>query len=164
MDIHASIRKTLLIMKNFILTILLLTLFVSCTSENDNPEMTDLETTLIAKENLHGNGAEGISEQNLIISDQTTWNDLITQMNSVNNVSDNFTETDIDFSDYKIIAVFDEIKGNGGHILELNIMSNSENIIVNITDLVPEGNGTAVITQPFYIVKIQNSDLPIIFE
>ncbi len=58
-----------------------------------------METTLIAKENLHGNGAEGISEQNLIISDQTTWNDLITQMNSVNNVSDNFTETDIDFSE-----------------------------------------------------------------
>jgi len=126
--------------------------------------MTDLETTLIAKENLHGNGAEGISEQNLIISDQTTWNDLITQMNSVNNVSDNFTETDIDFSEYKIIAVFDEIKGNGSHSLELDIISNSENIIVNVTDLALEGNATTVITQPFHIVKISNSDLPIIFE
>jgi hypothetical protein len=151
-------------MKNFILIILLLTLFISCTSENDNLEMTDLETTLIAKENLHGNGAEGISEQNLIISDQTTWNDLITQMNSVNNVSDNFTETDIDFSEYKIIAVFDEIKGNGSHSLELDIISNSENIIVNVTDLALEGNATTVITQPFHIVKISNSDLPIIFE
>ena len=141
-----------------------MTLFISCTSNNDNQELTDLEFTLIAKENLHGNGAEGISEQNLIISDQTTWNNLITQMNSVNNVSDNFTKTDIDFSEYKIIAVFDEIKENGGHILELNIVWNSENIIVNITDLVPEGNATSVITQPFYIVKIQNTDLPIIFE
>ena len=151
-------------MKNFILIILLLTLFISCTSENDNLEMTDLETTLIAKENLHGNGAEGISEQNLIISDQTTWNDLITQMNSVNNVSDNFTETDIDFPEYKIVVVFDEIKGNGSHSLELDIISNSENIIVNVTDLALEGNATTVITQPFHIVKISNSDLPIIFE
>ncbi len=151
-------------MKKNVLIILLLTLFISCTSDNDNTGMTNLESTLIAKENLHGNGAEGISEQNLIISDQTTWNDLITQMNSVNNVSDNFTETDIDFSEYTIIAVFDEIKRNGGHSLELNIMSNSENIIVNVTDLAPEGNPTTVITQPFHIVKIQNSDLPIIFE
>ncbi|MBJ7882650.1 protease complex subunit PrcB family protein [Gelidibacter salicanalis] len=150
-------------MKN-VLIILLSILVLSCSSDDSNSEMTNVVSTLIAKDNLYGNGVEGITEQNLIISNQTTWNDLITQMNSVNNVSDNFTETDIDFSEHTIIAVFDEIKGNGGHNLELNIMSNSENIIVNVTDLAPEGNATTVITQPFHIVKIQNSDLPIIFE
>ena len=150
-------------MKN-LLVIFLSILIWSCSSDDDNPKMTNVKSTLIAKDNLYGNGTEGISEQNLIISDQTTWNDLISQMDSVNNVSDKFTETDIDFSDYKVIVVFDEIKGNGGYSLELNIMANSENIIVNITDLVPEGNATTVITQPFHIVKIQNSDLPIIFE
>ena len=85
-------------------------------------------------------------------------------MNSVNNVSDNFSETNINFSEYTILAVFDEIKGNGGHSLELSITSDSENIIVKVADLVPEGNATTVITQPFIIKKIQNSDLPIIFE
>lgn len=150
-------------MKN-VLIILLSILVLSCSSDNDNLEITNVESTLIAKDNLYGNGAEGIAEQNLIISSQTIWNDLITQMNSINNVSDNFTETDIDFSEYIIIAVFDGIKGNGGHSLELNIMVNSENIMVNVIDLIPEGNATTVITQPFHIVKIRNSDLPIIFE
>ena len=151
-------------MKKNVLIILLSIFVLSCNSDDDNSGMVNIESTLIAKNNLFGNGDEGIIEQNLIISDQTAWNDLMTQMNSVNNVTDNFTETDIDFSEYKILAVFDEIKGNGGHSLELNIMSNSENIIVNVTDLAPEGNITTVITQPFHIVKILNSDLPIIFE
>ena len=151
-------------MKKNILIILLSIFVLSCSSDDDNSEMTNIESTLIAKDNLYGNGAEGITQRNLIISDQTAWNDLIAQMNSVNIVSDNFTETDINFSEYKIIAVFDEIKRNGGHSLELDIISNSENIIVNITDLAPEGDATTVITQPFHIVKILNSDLPIIFE
>ena len=126
--------------------------------------MVNIESTLIAKDNLFGNGDEGIIEQNLEITDQNTFDNLISQMNIVNNVSDSFSEIDIDFSQYKGIAIFDEIRENGGHSLELNIMSNSENIIVNITDVVPEGNATTVITQPFHIVKISNSDLPIIFE
>jgi len=70
--------------------------------------MINIEPTLIAKDNLFGNGDEGIIEQKLIISDQITWNNLMTQINSVNNVTDSFTETDIDFSEYKIIAVLNE--------------------------------------------------------
>ena len=85
-------------------------------------------------------------------------------MNSANNVSNSFTETNIDFSEYTVIAVFNQIKVNGGHSLELNIMSNSENIIVSVTNLGASGNATALITQPYHIVKIKNSDLPILFE
>ena len=151
-------------MKKNVLIILLSIFVLSCNSDDNNSEMMNIESTLISKDNLYGNGEEGIIEQNLIITDQNTWNSLITQMNSTNNVSDNFSEIDIDFSEYKIIAVFDEIKGNGGHNLDLNIMSNSENIIVSVTDLVPEGDETTVITQPYHIVKISSSDLPIIFE
>tara|TARA_B110000967_G_C18887643_1_gene565073 strand:- start:675 stop:1103 length:429 start_codon:yes stop_codon:yes gene_type:complete len=135
-----------------------------CNSDDDNLEMVKIESTLIAKDTLFGNGDEGIIKQNLEITNQTTWDNLISQMNSVNNVSDNFSEIDIDFSQYKIIAIFDEIRGSGGYSLELNIMSNSEIIIVNIALVEPEGNATAVVTQPFHIVKISNSDLPIIFE
>jgi hypothetical protein len=139
-------------------------LLAGCSNDDDNSEMVNIESTLIAKDNLFGNGDEGIIEQNLEITDQNTFDNLISQMNTVNNVSDSFSEIDIDFSQYKVIAIFDEIRENGGHSLELNIMSNPENIIVNITDVVPEGNATTVITQPFHIVKISNSDLPIIFE
>ncbi|TPN86818.1 hypothetical protein [Aquimarina algicola] len=152
-------------MKNNFLIILLSIFALSCSSDDKNLEMTDVESIVIAKDNLYGNGEEGIMKQNLIISDQATWNDLITKMNSVNNVSDNFTEIDIDFSEYTVIAVFDTIKGNGGYSLKLDITSNSENVIVNVTSFVLEGGGaTTVITQSFNIIKIHNSDLPIIFK
>ena len=137
---------------------------LNCNSDDSQSEMTQVQSTLIAKDNLYGNGAEGIVENNMVISDQGTWDNLIAQMDSVNNVSDGFSETNIDFSEYIVIAVFDEIKGSGGHSLELNIASNSENVVVTVINVVPEGNATTVITQPFHLVKISNTDLPIIFE
>jgi len=157
-------------MKKNILIILLSVFFLSCSSDDDTTEMTNTEITniefsLIGKGNLYGNGAEGITQQNLIISDETTWNDLITQMNFVNPVSDRFIETDINFSEHTIIAVFDEVKGTSGHNLELlSLTYNSENIIVNISDFVPGGFVTGGITQPFHILKITNTGLPILFE
>lgn len=154
--------------KKNILIVLILIIALSCNSNEDNQDndtlaMVNIESTLIAKDNLFGSGEEGIVEQNLIISDLTTWNNLITQMNSVNNVTDNFTETEIDFSAYKIIAAFDQIRGSGGHSLELDIMSTSENIIVDVTTIAAGEIATSVITQPFIIVKIPNSNLPILF-
>ena len=151
-------------MKKNALIILLAIFALSCNSEEYNLEIVDIESVLITKDNLFGNGGEGIIEQNLEITSQSMWNNLISQMNSVNNVSDNFSEIDIDFSQYKVIAIFDKIKNNGGHSLELNLTGNSENIIVNINYISPKGNVLSVITQPYHIVKISNSNLPIIFE
>lgn len=151
-------------MKKNALIILLAIFALSCNSEDYNLEMVDIEFVLITKDNLFGNGGEGIIEQNLEITSQSMWNNLISQMNSVNNVSDNFSEIDIDFSQYKVIAIFDKIKNNGGHSLELNLTGNSENIIVSINYISPKGNVMSVITQPYHIVKIPNSNLPIIFE
>ena len=144
--------------------IILLTILVFSCNTDDDTKIVSIESILISKDNLYGNGGEGINKQNIVITDDGVWNDLITQMNTINNVSDNFSETEIDFSEYTVIAVFDEIKGNGGHSLELNITSNPENIMVNITDLAPNGNATTVITQPYHILKIKKTVLPIVFE
>ena len=157
-------KQTSSIMKKSIVISVLVLLVLSCSSSNDTPRIDTIEPTLIGKGNLLGNGEEGIIEQNIVISDQNVWNNLIAQMNLVNNLSDGFTETNIDFSEYNIIAVFDELKGNGGHGLELNITSNSNNIVVDVIKLFPQGNATTIITQPYYIVKIPTSDLQIIFE
>ena len=141
-------------MKN-LLIILLSILFCCCSTDDNNPKMTNVESTLvestlIAKGNLYGNGMEGICKQNLIISDQTAWQNLITQMNSYNNVSDNFFETDINFDSHLIIAVFLEVKPNGWEIEITNITENENSLVVstNETELI-----SSVINQPFSIVK-----------
>lgn len=152
-------------MKAQFLTLLFIAsgILMGCNND-DNSNTIKVESTLIAKDNLFGNGNEGISKENMVITNTGTWNELITKMNTTNNVSNSFSEIDIDFSKYVVIAVFDEIKANGGHSLELNIFSNTENIIVKITDLAPQGNATTVITQPYHIVKILKTNSPIVFE
>ncbi len=152
-------------MKNLIkiIPIVILSTFIT-NCNHDNALTVNLESILIAKSNLYGAGAEGISQQNLVITDQESWSNLMTQMNSVNNVTDTFSEIDIDFSAHQIIAAFDEIKGSGGHQITLDIVANPENIIVTVTSLAPEGLVPLIITQPFHIVKIPVSSLPVIFE
>ncbi|MTE27786.1 protease complex subunit PrcB family protein [Winogradskyella ouciana] len=151
-------------MKKSLLIILLSILSFSCDESENKTESSEVEATLIAKGNLHGAGEENIDQQNLVITDQNSWDSLLNQMNTVNNVSDGFTETDIDFSKFTVIAVIDDIKSTGGHSLDLNISIDSEHIVVNISELSPEGVATTVITQPYIIVKIPNSDLPIVFQ
>jgi len=151
-------------MKKSLLFILLSLLVLGCSSEDNNSELENIDATLIAKDGLSGNGEEGIAQRNMVINDEISWNSLITKMNSVNNESDKFSETDIDFSQFTVIAVFDKVRESGGFELELDITSNSENIVVNVTDKAPQGYTTTVMDQPYHIVKIATSDLPILFE
>ena len=85
-------------------------------------------------------------------------------MNAVNKVSDNFTETKIDFSKFTVIAVFDAVKTSGGHSIELDIKPNTENVVVEVSRKSPDGMATSVMTQPYHIVKIPKTDLPIVFQ
>jgi len=148
-------------MKNIIL--ILAIAFIGCNS-NDDDRYKSVNYSLIAQNNLHGNGAENIEKSNLIIENTSSWNDLIDKMNTVNNVSDNFTETDIDFSQYLVIAVFDEIYSNGGHTIDIiKIVENEVNIIITVDKLL-NGDASSVITQPYHIIKIPKTEKPIIFE
>ncbi len=137
-------------------------LMTSCNDSND--DLNPINFAKIGQNNLYGSGQENISQQNLIISDLNSWNDLLIKMNTVNNVSDGFTETDIDFLNFMVIAVFDKIYGNGGHSIDVKkIIENDNNLIVTI-DNVLKGDATLVMTQPFHIVKIQKTDKLITFE
>ena len=149
-------NKIILKMKKALLFLLAISL-LNCSKDKETafyPE-TLVESTLIAQDNLYGNGAEGIPQQNLVISNQDSWMDLISQMDSVNNESNSFSEVDINFSDYTIIAVFDQIRNNGGHAIELDVVSDpANNITVNVMDVITEGGVNTLITQPYHIVKI----------
>ncbi|MDZ7613606.1 MAG: hypothetical protein U5K51_07850 [Flavobacteriaceae bacterium] len=76
------------------------------------------------------NGTEEIIQSNFVIIDSNKWNELMTQMNSVNNVTKDFIETNIDFNQYQIIVVFDQIYGNGGHSIDITTISETENNII----------------------------------
>ncbi|WP_046757042.1 protease complex subunit PrcB family protein [Kordia jejudonensis] len=153
-------------MKNSILIIVFSFLLFNCSSEDASvtSTMTAVETTLIGKGNLYGGSSQGVNQQNLVITNETDWNALITLFDAVNTVSDSFSETAIDFSAFTVIAAIDEIQGSGGHALDIEVNSSSTQVMVTVIDISPQGNATTVITQPYHIVKIPKTNLPIVFQ
>lgn len=149
-------------MKNMILILSILLTIYSC-SENDNNQdfPQNIEFDVIYNGVLSGNGSEGITQSNMVINNTTDWQNLITQMNSSNNVSGNFSETDIDFDNYLIIAVFLEVKANGWEVEITNITENENSLVVSINE---NEFDSSVITQPFSIVKIRRTEKTIEFE
>lgn len=135
---------------------------ISCNDNDD--DLNPINFTEIGQNNLYGSGEENILQQNLTISDTETWNDLLDKMNTANNESDEFTETDIDFEEFVVIAVFDKIYGNGGHSIDIIKITENENKVIVKIENIMGGDATSIMTQPFHIVKIPKTDKLIIFE
>jgi PrcB C-terminal len=138
--------------------------FMTSCSISDNPS-NSIVLTQIGQGNLFGNGQENISKQNLVILDDNTWRNLQSKMNAVNNVSDEFTETNIDFTKFTVIASFDEVKTSGGYSIDITKITEGEsNIFVTVKNISNDGNATTVMTQPYDIAKIPKTYKSIIFE
>lgn len=142
--------------------IFLLALIISSGCNKDESNETEITPVLIGKAELFGNGEEGIERSNLVITNSTEWNVLIEQMDSVNNTSDDFTEIDIDFSQFQIIAVFDEIRINGGSSTTISSIMEYENNITVAIEFQSNGD-IPLMNQSFHIVKIKRTEKPIIF-
>ncbi len=153
-------------------------LFVSCiivSCNNDEPTPipfvpVTINPSLVGKGNL--NGSEGVNQQNAIITNETDWHNLKTIIDSQYiaigegnyYTYNNFAETTIDFTNFTVIAVFDQVYGNGGHSIDItNITEYENNIVVTVENLLT-GNASSVITQPYHIVKIPKTTKPIVFE
>ena len=147
-------------------TLLILSLFLfiySCINECDESEFqsTNIDFVEIGIGSLSGSGQEDIDQSNLVITNQTDWQELIAVIDAIVNVSGNFSETDIDFDNFMLIAVFLELKGNGYDVEITNVIENENNITITTqeTEFL-----TLVMTQPYHIVKIPVSDKTVIFE
>lgn len=150
-------------MKKIVLLISVLSL-LNCKTKVNQSKMDNKAYTLIAKGNLYGAGDEGIEKQNMVITNSEDWKALLIQMDTINKVSESFAETEIDFNEFQVIAVFDDVKNTGGHYLDLNIEEDKEQISIEVLQTAPEGMATMVMTQPFYIVKVLKDERPIVFK
>ena len=126
-----------------------------------NFESTKIILIEIGKDALYGVGEEGIPQSNLVITDAAAWHTLMNQMNSINNVTEAFSETDIDFDAYMVLAVFLGVKNTGWEV-EINSVVENEigvDVITQETEF-----ETTVMCQPFHIVKIPVTGKEIVFE
>lgn len=149
-------------MKKSILKIaftLLLFVGLSCNSDDNLQNETTVNFIEVGKGALYGGGQENISQSNLVINNQTEWDDLKTKMNSINNTTDGFLNQ-IDFDSSIVIAKFSEVKGNGSELLITEIIE-TENTLTVFSE--QEDFATLVVTQPFHIVQIPKTEKTIVF-
>ncbi|CAD7799752.1 hypothetical protein CHRY9390_03287 [Chryseobacterium aquaeductus] len=151
-------------MKNYLLLFFCAVFFTlnSCNSNDENTEYkTPISIQQIGKGNLMGNY---LPQQNMVITTSAQWNALLNNVDATNNTSGSFTETNIDFNQFMVIAVFDEVYPNGGHSIDIiTIDDTPQSIVVDLEKLLT-GNATSVVTQPYHIVKIPKSTKPVVFQ
>ena len=95
-------------MKKYVLLFLCSIFFIISSCSSDNDENTESKTPVtihqIGKGNLVGTY---VTQQNMVITTTAQWSALLSNLDASNNISGGFTETNIDFNQYMIIAVFD---------------------------------------------------------
>ena len=150
-------------MTKFTLLILTSLFAFGCSTPNDYSNMADVDSELIAKGNLSGIDTEAISNQYFSITNQTEWENFISQIDVTNEVSSGFSEQNIDFSEYVVIAVIDQVRNTSGYSIDLEISTNYEKIFIrsNLSSPSPDAVVATVISQPYHIVKIAKTNLPI---
>jgi len=150
------------IMRTFCLAALIAFLTFSCTKEKC--DIRDLTYQYVEKGNLYGNGDEGISASNLVIRTQSDWDDLVSKMDSYNEVSNDFENVPINFEEQMVIACFDKVRSSGGYtidITETDVVNNKLEVTVEKGG--PGEMATTVITQPFVIVVMEKCDSEVKF-
>jgi hypothetical protein len=137
----------------------ILLLVVSCKKENRFIPHS-ITPILIGKGIINSN--ENIPQQNTVINTQAEFNVILNKLDSY--LLDTFTETNVDFNNYTVLAVFDTIKPDCGYYITVsNVMENTDNVTVEI---VKGYTVCALLTeaQPFHIVKIPKTTKPIMFQ
>lgn len=146
-------------MKTLILSLVLI-LTISCTKSDNNLESQTITPVLIGKGHLNYNTI--YSKQNVVITNNSDWQTLKTNFNSIsNNITTSFTETNIDFNNFEIIVAIDA-KNSSTSVDVTNIIENADNITVTIQNL--QLGLTQDVANPFHIVKIPKSTKTVVFE
>lgn len=136
----------------------------SCSNSDDSFTPQNIIPTLIAQGSLFSTYSNNNLANNIVINSDPEWNGFISNMNNPNNLSMTFSETNIDFNNFTIIAVFDQPRPTGGYEITINnIIENYDNVTVNI---IHNGNGdaTQMPTHPYYIVKTPKITKPVVFQ
>jgi hypothetical protein len=144
-------------------------IFVSCSSDDNGNgeeifEPQIIEPIEISKGYMTGSGMFLVDEQLTVIYTESQWEELIESMIYYNSVNDEFAQTPINFDDFQVFVVMEEVKYNGGWSIDITeIIEELDEIYVKVENLLT-GNATSMVMRPFHIVKIPKSDKPVVFE
>ena len=154
----------LLISKFSILSFMLFFVLLSC-SKNEEPTFTlkNIPFTTLGKSYIITNSSTNIPQQNIVITNQAQWTNLLNQFNP--HIWEPLITTNIDFTTDIVIAVLDNNdRPHTGFSITINsIIENENNVEVDFSTMGSQ-NGYSVFSQPYHIVKIPIQSKPFIFQ
>ena len=121
--------------------------------------------TFLYKGNLSGNGSEGFKKENIVISSKEEWRAFLSKIDGTNKVS-KISENAIDFSKEIIVAVFDKVRNSGGFSVEImEAVKEADTLLIKVQSKGPKPMAmvTAVMIQPYHIIKIKKTNKRIKF-
>ena len=121
--------------------------------------------TSLIKGNLFGNGAEGFKKENIVISSKEEWRSFLSKMDTTNKVSKAF-ENAIDFSKEMVLVCMDKVRNSGGFSVEImEAVKEADTLLIKVQSKGPKPMAmvTAVMIQPYHIIKIKKTNRRIKF-
>jgi hypothetical protein len=96
--------------------------------------------------------------RNIVIKTSTEWEHLKTYLSEIT-----FHETNIDFSTYHVLAIFDKSSAGSGTTIDITaIWEYADSIVVRLSNL--QKTIVSNVVLPFHIVKVPRFDKKIVFE
>lgn len=155
-------------MKKIILTTITALLLFSCQSDDtdplDNPDAVVVDFDTVIKNEFSG---EPLDAGEFIINTDAEWVQFTELANSVYNGQwEPLEGISIDFESHTAIVVLHDFFGNGGHFIEITSIDEAGGMINIMVDKSADidGNATSVHCQPYHIVTIPKTTLPVAFE
>lgn len=134
------------------------------TMENQNNTASNMKNSYPFEVLVSGPISDVKEAQIRVVKEQEGLNEIYNYLNQSR--SPKLNTPKIDFSDSSLIALFMGEKNYGGYSISVDqIVEKDQELVVYVKETEPSGKfATAVITQPFCIVKIKKTDKPIKFE
>lgn len=119
----------------------------------------------ICEGNLYGAGEEGLEAQTIIIQSQQELETLLDKMSSINPTSCSDILMTIDFSEYDLIFLLDQVRGSAGYAIEVsNISELNDLVTIQYEQISPQGMAATVMTQPFCFEQVLKLNSEVQFE
>lgn len=129
------------------------------------PQIATLMNEEICTDELYGAGEEGLEAQMIVIESQEELESLLEKMSRINPTKCSDILMTMDFSEYDLIFILDEVHGTGGFDVEISSVTKLEDLVtVTYKKTSPSGNAATVMTQPYCFQQVEKLNAEVRFE
>lgn len=148
-------------MKKTILILSILFLITACNSDDSEEQTTPVSYSLVFHNYV--SGSEGDKKSNLVVKTDAEW-DIFLANPKIKGRTYEFSETEIDFTKYQIIAIFDEMHPYNGYFVDIKEVREGKSTITIYLEYKNIVGFATVLTQPLTIAKIPKTNKKIVFK